>query len=465
MMNMPKTKLNAIGTKPRPIFARHHHSHTEGIPPVDGFPRHDEHILPITETRETDKPILSTPVEDNPKGKPLESQLKRLNLRKINEKGEPKLISRTGEQNGREQISRSLDSPHESGGHIASSKLDKIEEHRKLSRLPRGRNSSVGVTANGKTRRKSSHELLNSISAASKKTLPEATHSVHELVINDEAKARENDRIIQDRMNEAKALSRKNEGGSDMHTFSLWSKKIKTPILSSKDDSEDFLSIAPPKHPSRHAEHISSSHINHAYVPSADYIIGLPEDEERPAYDQFKCKGGRMAELLRQAVAASNVSDSDSLGSQIKYAQSNESVEEVDDLYSRQNEADSVCSIEEEEEVRAMPVRRRSYSEGELGQLTRHFSSEEIQNLSRYRSPSPALSEISRESIEVASAVSMAVSKAVSSDDGVIDFSDSTMKWYVILHQHAYILKLIHCNSGNRGSSSAKAHSAECSGV
>ena len=434
---MPKTKLSAIGTRPRPIVRHQHNSHTEDgqpVPLLNGFPKLDDHTRPVAESIESDKPKVFTSMEEIAKIRPAESQLRQLNLRKVNGKGEPKQVSRAGEnavQNGREQISRSLDSPHDNGGYVTNTKLDKIEEHRKLSRLPRSHNSSVGVTANGKARRKSSHELLNNITAVPKKIdIAEVNQGIQELVINDETKAKENDRIIQDRMNEAKALSRRNEDGSNMHAFSLWSKKNKASSLPSKDDSEDLSGIAPPKHPSRHSDSNFNQHTNQTYASSADYIIGLPEDEERPSDDHLKSRGGRMAELLRQAVAASNVSDSDSLGSQVRYAQSNESVEEVDDLYSRQNEADSICSIEEEEEVRAMmPVRRRSYSEGELGPLTRHFSSEEIQNLSRYRSPSPALSEISRESMEVATAASLAVSKAVSSDDNVIDFSDSTMKW------------------------------------
>lgn len=429
---MHKTKLSAISSKPKSIPR-----HLAGQAPlpddnpilVDGFPRLDDHSHPdIQGECETSK-IRPTQLALK------QSALRRINGRAVNAvvvKSHPNTRNEeNGTLNTRDQISRSLDEPTNTEVNVPT-KLDKIEEHRKLSRLPRNRVPNNKL--NGRARRKSSHEMLSNATAAPKLTDSENVYNtVHELVIGDEEKAKANDRIIQDRVNEAKALNRRNEDGANMHAFSLWSKKSK-PSLVSKDDSEDSHDIAPPKRPSRNMDRSFSPSMNQAYAPPADYIIGLPEEEERPLEDHFKSKGGRMAELLRQAVAASNVSDTDSLGSHVKYTQSNESAEEVEDLYSRQNEVDSICSIEEEEEIRGLPVRRRSYSEGELGALTRHFSCEEIQNFGRYRSPSPALSEISRESIEVTGAVSLAVSKAVSSDDNGIDFSDSTMKWYGVLN-------------------------------
>lgn len=347
--------------------------------------------------------------------------------------------------------------------HGAIKSTEKIETNRKLSRLPKSSSatSAVRITTRGKVRRKSSHELLQPVAEfeSSTKTPVAAAHDATvpriscELIVEDDVKATNNDKIIQTKLFEAKALSRKNENGANMHVFSLWARKPPTNSRAENSlttESMDDSAMAPPKLPSRGSTSAVATNATSSaspFIPS-DYMVGLPEDEEFPHENEQNTSGisryssrGGLAQALRQTIAnvsGSNVSDTDSLGSRRRGGGLSTDLDEVEELYSRHNDLESVYSIEEEDELRSIekntPVRRRSYSEGEMLPFIRHFSSEDIHHGYRNRSSSPTLSEVSHEEYnnDPSTAQSLSLSQSqtpTSQTTNMIDFTDSSMRW------------------------------------
>jgi hypothetical protein len=196
---------------------------------------------------------------------------------------------------------------------------------------------------------------------------------------------------------------------------------------------------------------MDSSHHRHTGEGGVaqEHLIGLPEDEEythkslQTTSETSRFSGRGLAQMLRQTVAtmttiATVISDSESVGSRIRGGGSTEIPDEIEDIMSKYNDLESVYSIEEEEEVRQQPMRRRSYSEGELFPLMRRLSSDDLASYHTHnRSPSPTLSEVSHDetmdnSISNGSRVNPALRVAVATHHYAvdnIDFSDSTIKW------------------------------------
>ena len=333
-------------------------------------------------------------------------------------------------------------------------------------------------------RRKSSHEVILTTlpSPSPAKAINPIRPSQHEVLIDDQEKAKSNDKVIQAKINEARSLNRKNENGAEMHQFALWSRKASDQdqehSFNAEEESDKFLADnvqsrftslrGPPLLENINKKNTSTSHekfsLSRRSKEPFDNSTPLTTSS-LPNGNNNSRSGGGFSQNLRQKVAKSNISltsmdsvetyKSSSRITRANHSSSSDAGEEIEELLCRMNEVESVCSIEEEEEVRQMefkstPMRRRSYSDGELRGMIRHFSSEEIHNYTNaLRSPSPTLSEVSRQSLEeqlftdnqllttspsspLALRGGFGGHRALAGIEEVssgIDFSDSTMRW------------------------------------
>lgn len=286
--------------------------------------------------------------------------------------------------------------------------------------------SSKNRVNGGVIRRRSSHEVMSSpMSSPHVKEAPPPVleRTIHELCVEEESLALANDRIIQDRLQQAKALSRKQDNGTYMHTFSLWSKKA-APVATSQSRLPDSI-VASAKEPIRGqwSRDGSGSGLDDYYFET-DYMAEAAVVGEEAGRGK---RGRGLANVLRETVAglASKSSEPDT-------------PEESDEVRNRQYDVESLNSIEEEEELlhvnyAATPMRRRrSHTEGELTPFIRLMPSydDSLAAFAARSRSSPDLSEVSHDSLGENCEVTVTQSHGHFPPTlEQIDFSDSTMKW------------------------------------
>ncbi len=136
-------------------------------------------------------------------------------------------------------ISNSHGKYHNTIPSLGSDRLSALSQQSALASASSGSSSSVGDPLGLDAPQFGKATKLASISPAVLSTKRIKTHSVgsgtdrdigpilapaEPVVLGEAQVAAENDRLIQDRLQEAKAMSRKNESGAVMHQFSLWSR-------------------------------------------------------------------------------------------------------------------------------------------------------------------------------------------------------------------------------------------------